>query len=290
MAHPPSVGLLWLVASLLASADARIARERNRTPQHPKYVPVVYNSTGALGMQLGWQMSDLDRRFFDSVVGCVLSGPDATYVEFGSGGTTERVLRTSHAQVYSVDSYPEWLSRVRRSVPVDAQARFHPIAVDIGRTRETKGYPLGRTSAATARGYYKAADSVLPRADLILIDGRWRVNAALNALKLMKRGTVVLVHDFWARPRQYGSLLLFADLVVMAGPPLPPSSANGTACPPRPPDAPSAWPFAFLSSAAQFSGQLDQLVALHSFRSPNKHLKLGVRDAVFREYESDPLR
>lgn len=46
-----------------------------------------------------------DIAVFDLSASCVLGKlPNSTYVEFGSGGSTERILRNSDAHVFSLDS------------------------------------------------------------------------------------------------------------------------------------------------------------------------------------------
>jgi len=146
-----------------------------------------------------------------------LKNVNGTYFEFGMGGSTNfacevLLARGDQARVVAVDSSEEWVSKVaseRCFRELRARGRADLSAVDIGPTR-TWGYPVGRA----AQGRWADYPAALPRlvapgaADLVLVDGRFRVACVLAAFLHQPRAAV-LVHDFYDRRHHqtYGRLL-----------------------------------------------------------------------------------
>lgn len=50
--------------------------------------------------------------------------------------------------------------------------------------------------------------------DVILIDGRDRVRCTIASIPLLKKGGVLLIHDFWNRPK-YHSVLQLPELELI---------------------------------------------------------------------------
>lgn len=136
-------------------------------------------------------------------------------VEFGSGGSTLLAVRSpSLRRIWSVESDPAWLATLRAQpdvVAAEQEGRLQLQHADIGATGE-HGAPLGDESQATWPAYHEAVwtDAATAGADLVLIDGRFRVACAMAALASCQAHTILLFHDFWTRP-PYHPVLAFAD-------------------------------------------------------------------------------
>lgn len=138
-------------------------------------------------------------------------------VEFGCGGSTILFLENEVGVLDSVESDKAWAARVC-SEPTAAAAlrsgRFRMHNVDIGRTKAW-GYPADDASKALWPRYPQAIwrDLESPAVDFVFIDGRFRVACALVALLHVRTPTLIAVHDFWSRPKVYGEILEFLDVV-----------------------------------------------------------------------------
>ncbi len=140
-------------------------------------------------------------------------------VEFGCGGSTRLMLAAGAGRLLSIDSDANWLQRVAAAPEVEAAAvhgRFTPWHVDIGPTGDW-GWPMGTVSADTAWRYWGAPWLVMPRAELVLVDGRFRIACALAAHGRMAAGGHVAVHDWWPRRAYQEALAPFFDVVGSAG-------------------------------------------------------------------------
>lgn len=136
-------------------------------------------------------------------------------VEFGSGGSTLLAVRSpSLRRIWTVESDPAWIAKLR-AVPEVAQAegraRLSLLHADIGRTGEY-GRPLDSSAAQRWPDYHQAVwkDPATLESDIVLIDGRFRVACALEALARCRPHTVLLFHDFWNRT-PYHPVLAFTD-------------------------------------------------------------------------------
>jgi hypothetical protein len=136
-------------------------------------------------------------------------------VEFGSGGSTLLAANSpSLRRIWSVESDPAWIARLREDAGIVAAERAGRLslqAVDIGPVRDY-GYPLDRARCAAWPRYYEAVfdDPAACEADLVLVDGRFRVACALEALARCRPHAVLLFHDFWNRT-PYHPVLAFTD-------------------------------------------------------------------------------
>ena len=136
-------------------------------------------------------------------------------VEFGSGGSTLLAARSpSLRRIWSVESDPAWIARLRGQPEVaqaerDGRLRF--THADIGRTG-AYGMPLDETTQPAWPAYFEAvwSDPASTAADLVLVDGRFRVACALEALARCQPHTILLLHDFWNRT-PYHPVLAFTD-------------------------------------------------------------------------------
>lgn len=138
-------------------------------------------------------------------------------VEFGCGGSTLLLLEEIGGPLVSVESDPQWLSRLSEQ-PACAKAadsgRWRGIHADLGPVGNW-GWP--RDSARYADGplYWNAPWLLCPAPGFVLVDGRFRVACALGAFARLAPEGLVALHDFWGR-EHYRGLLEFADLVGTA--------------------------------------------------------------------------
>ncbi len=81
--------------------------------------------------------------------------------------------------------------------------------------RRCRGHPQ---DTATRHLWPQYAAAILSSraapADLVMVDGRFRVSCLLHALLVANENTTILLHDFWPRTRMgYGIVLQFVDVV-----------------------------------------------------------------------------
>jgi hypothetical protein len=140
------------------------------------------------------------------------------YLEFGCGGSTVVAALAGAARIDSVDSDLGWIETCKAApeiAPLVESGRAHFHHADIGATKDW-GKPRGRAAAALWPHYYLGVWSSLERMpDVALVDGRWRVACALQALLRCDADAVILFHDFWPRTG-YHEVLAFVDTVERA--------------------------------------------------------------------------
>lgn len=175
-----------------------------RLDQHSPY-PVLY----------AFIMSKNEKVIFDEAI-----SESSNYLEFGMGGSTLRTLRKSMANVYTVESSPEWIDHMRgyRVIKRLEKTRLRIFPVDIGPVGSW-GYPVSDASKDKYEAYsssvFKLIDS--KHVDLTLIDGRFRVACALKTIMECHQNAriKILIHDFWERS-QYHVLLKYMDVLKRA--------------------------------------------------------------------------
>ena len=144
-------------------------------------------------------------------------GASERYVEFGAGGSTVLAATLVGRQVIATDSDPAWLDKVRDACR-DAATPIAPELVHaaIGPTAEW-GHPAGAEHRALWPAYHESvwAREGARDADLVLVDGRFRVACALRALLETGADALVAIHDFGVRP-EYDAVLGFARPICVA--------------------------------------------------------------------------
>ena len=112
------------------------------------------------------------------------------YFEFGAGGSTN-IASYYKIQTYSVESDPKWHKLLKDNnitanyITVDLKGRFF-------------GFPGNGTDVENWKQYIQAYKSEY-NADIILIDGRFRVACGLDIFNKIRNDTIVLVHDYTNR-------------------------------------------------------------------------------------------
>ncbi|MCL6328454.1 tetratricopeptide repeat protein [Pectobacterium carotovorum subsp. carotovorum] len=156
------------------------------------------------------RMSEKETQLFENYV------KKATrYFEFGSGGSTKLVAR-NNVEVFGVESDKLWVETLKTEVGPQCKVEY----VDIGPTKAW-GYPIDDTHREKFPHYSEAILQYDRAFNLILVDGRFRVACALNAIKHTLENqknivdTTIFIHDFWDRP-DYHVVLAFLETVDKA--------------------------------------------------------------------------
>ena len=132
------------------------------------------------------------------------------YFEWGSGGSTYQAsIRRNIQQIYSVESDLSWHTTLKAKIPRNANIEY--LYADINTQPNTFGYPGGTCKVAQMREY---SDKLLKRyaADLVLINGRFRVACCLKAFNEIGSECLVAFDDFLDRP-QYHIVLDYYDMI-----------------------------------------------------------------------------
>jgi hypothetical protein len=151
--------------------------------------------------------ANLKPRMQDDEVACLerLVRSSNSVLEYGCGGSTVFMSSQGHCQISTIESDPAWLSKVESEPLVqDAVANGRVVLCHayVGPTG-----PWGAPSDDSCKHLWPRY-SELPWArrsdyDLILIDGRFRVACALQAVLRASTRTLIVVHDFWNRPKYH---------------------------------------------------------------------------------------
>lgn len=139
------------------------------------------------------------------------------YLEFGVGGSTVLACQRVSGSVTAVESDPVWLTQVRQAC-ADLLIQPTLLHVDIGPVT-TWGYPREFQQHKNWPDYHTGIWQRLSiKADLCLIDGRFRVATAIQALNHLPN-SIILVHDFAVRcspPFNYHIILKYAREIARA--------------------------------------------------------------------------
>lgn len=142
-------------------------------------------------------MSARERDLFESFLGRA-----GSYMEFGAGGSTLLADRLVKGPVYSVESDPAWIEKMRALAGgAGYERRF--IFADIGPTGRW-GRPLKAPGEVDYRNYHQHVwNEIAQSFDLYLIDGRFRVACLCQALLRAGAKARFMVHDYRSRPHYH---------------------------------------------------------------------------------------
>ena len=115
--------------------------------------------------------------------------PENIYFEFGSGGSTNLASFYRLKQIYSVESDVNWHNKLKNNFP-----NVIYITIDL-KANGNFGYPGQGTNVEDWKKYIQAYKSEY-NADIIMIDGRFRVACGLDIFSKIRNNTLVLVHDY----------------------------------------------------------------------------------------------
>lgn len=113
--------------------------------------------------------------------------PTDTVLEYGAGGSTIEIAK--HVKkVYSIESDITWYGKVKAIAPENVEMVYMP-----RNHEEAPGHD------GTLEDYYDYVHiplSINKKFDVVFIDGRARPHCAKIASTLLKRGGIILIHDY----------------------------------------------------------------------------------------------
>lgn len=115
--------------------------------------------------------------------------PNRTYFEFGSGGSTN-IASYYKLKVYSVESDVLWHNMLKKN---NINATY--LTIDLKSKRNGWGFPGKGTSIDDWKKYFQAYQSKY-NADIIFIDGRFRVICGMDIFQKIRNDTLILMHDY----------------------------------------------------------------------------------------------
>lgn len=121
-----------------------------------------------------------------------------TYSEYGSGFSTIYASRLDGLEIVSVDTNLGWIEELKNHVSQDVNF----IHVDLGEINRF-GSPKSFKKMDNFSNYVNSIYDSNSSSDLILIDGRFRINCLLTALKMSPEGTFILFDDYKDRPHYH---------------------------------------------------------------------------------------
>ena len=119
------------------------------------------------------------------------------YFEYGVGKSTQWVMENTNSKVIAIDSDQIWINNVSHT-NYDYD-RLNIIWADLGNLTDW-GRPIGYKKRQNFSYYINAIWSFQKKADVILIDGRFRVACFLQSLLNSKIGSFIIFDDYNNRP------------------------------------------------------------------------------------------
>ena len=143
------------------------------------------NITWPIGNEIKYHplMSSIDLKAFSYFM-----NPKNIYFEFGSGGSTN-LASYYNLTVYSVESDVSWHEKLKKS---NIKANF--ITIDL-KTYNNGGNPGEGTTVEDWKKYIQAYKTEY-NADIIYIDGRFRVACALDIFPKIRNDALMIMHDY----------------------------------------------------------------------------------------------
>jgi hypothetical protein len=145
-------------------------------------------------------MADNELACFERLLRCANK-----VMEYGCGGSTILAASLGHCHVFSVESDPAWLSKVKAEPVIDDATAIGRVSlnyVNIGPTG-AYGVPLDEDCRHLWPRYAELPWTNRSDYDLIFVDGRFRVACVLQAVLRAPGETLIAVHDFWDRPHYH---------------------------------------------------------------------------------------
>ena len=119
-----------------------------------------------------------------------------SYFEWGSGKSTKLACNLMIPEIISIEGDIKYLEKTKKECP---QAAINYI--DIGADNSSFSTPKDNTKNYNWPSYFEAIFE--KNADLILIDGRFRVMCAINVYLYAPQNCKVLIHDYPQRPHYH---------------------------------------------------------------------------------------
>ena len=118
------------------------------------------------------------------------------YFEYGVGASTRWVLENTNSNIIAVDTDKEWIDFV--NIEVDSM-RVKLVWVDLGDLTKW-GRPNSYKYRDSFIDYIGGVWNFKKQADVVLIDGRFRVACFLYSLLHSKKDTIIIFDDYFDRP------------------------------------------------------------------------------------------
>ena len=129
-------------------------------------------------------MSDIDLQALSYFM-----NPKNIYFEFGSGGSTNLASYYNLSTIYSVESDAKWHEKLKKN---GIKANY--ITVDL-KSKGDWGNPGEGTTVVDWKKYIQSYQSEY-NADIIFIDGRFRVACAFDVFQKIRNDTIIVIHDY----------------------------------------------------------------------------------------------
>lgn len=133
-------------------------------------------------------------------------------LEYGSGGSTFYFIR-KNKKIISVENNKTYFRYMKTFNVIKHYKNLNYQFIDTGESSNW-GYPKNDNKKEAWPRYYKKAweDLHIACPDIILIDGRFRVMCALEAIPYIDFSTIIIIHDFTER-LYYSEALKYFDLI-----------------------------------------------------------------------------
>ena len=118
------------------------------------------------------------------------------YFEYGVGSSTRWVLENSNSNIIAIDTDKEWIDFV--NIEVDS-LRVKLIWLNLGDLTKW-GRPNSYKYRNSFIDYVGGVWNFKKKADVVLIDGRFRVACFLYSLLHSKAGSIIIFDDYFNRP------------------------------------------------------------------------------------------
>lgn len=203
---------------------AALERRDHWLPRHLRTLTAIYDAEELASLDLPWWTY----RAIDEVAAFLAARPDARVFEFGSGASTVWLARRA-AEVHSLEHDAEFAGLVDRLVDHPERLELHVVEAP----EVTDGLPQVRSEreGQTTRefaGYVDTISRVGGRFDLIVVDGRARVECLRRALPHLADDGILVFDDVGRR--RYRAALdvpgFTTDVLRGAKPSLPVPSAT----------------------------------------------------------------
>ncbi len=136
---------------------------------------------------------------------------DCVMLEVGGGNSTlffSRIVK----RLVTIEHNKEWSDRLSNEMKSFAKCdwEIHTIEPEI-----PQSHPFEPAQPGQFDNYVNFISNLeKEQFDVILIDGRDRVRCTIASIPLLKRGGILILHDFWNRPK-YHSILNFKELELI---------------------------------------------------------------------------
>lgn len=159
-------------------------------------------------------MTDLERELFINTI-----KNSKYYLEFGGGGSTFLILKSTDAKVICVEGDINWINHMRMNYFIYEQellCRLKFYFVYIGKIRDTS-YPIDDSEYDKYPNYSSKVFEYIDKEkiDTVFIDGRFRVACALQSIINLNKNAVIIIHDFFDRD-YYHVLLNYLEVINKA--------------------------------------------------------------------------